>query len=347
MRNEYNQALSKSDPKDSHLMNAYNEYKAANDVLLRHINSQVLTRSKDRPTLYDDNALLPNCKPDNQPELQPGAWVASSLQTNIECLSYINKQIHLDAAYSDSQALLRKTNLLIGFFCLLLCLLLVIVGIRMMAITHRIINIGLTLAALVSIIFSILSVAFFASMAGDHGSFGQIVNDDYKSIYYAALLKRDATNANADESRWLIALTFGDQTAASRWQEDWQINTQHVIELMASAQANRTWIEEDQPLADMKDSWNRYFFIDGQIRSAANTNHLIEAESLSTGESNTTFSKFTNAVDALGQANRGHYDGTFQSVQGALLLYIYLSAILFPLIGLCAVWGISQRMKDF
>jgi hypothetical protein len=151
----------------------------------------------------------------------------------------------------------------------------------------------------------------------------------------------------ADESRWLIAMEFNDQAEASRWQQDWQSNTAQVNLLIQRAFANRTWSQEDQPLAAMQANWTQYEQIDSTIRSAARKGDIPGAEKISTGISNATFGMFTDAIDRLSQANLDHYNSTLNSSQGALSLYILLSAILFPIIGLCAAWGISRRIKDF
>jgi hypothetical protein len=188
-------------------------------------------------------------------------------------------------------------------------------------------------------------------LSGPHGAYGQMVRDDYDSVYYAAQLKHYGTAANADESRWLIALAFGDQAAADHWQQDWLDNTSRVSMLITRAQANRTWPEEDQPLAAIQTNWNGYFTIDGQIRAAArNTsdpNRIITAERISTGISNQTFGKFSDAVDQLSLANRSHFDQTYASEAANLTLYTTLGLVLFPLIGLLAAWGASRRFKDF
>jgi hypothetical protein len=188
-------------------------------------------------------------------------------------------------------------------------------------------------------------------MAGAHGAYGQMVKSDYDSIYYAAQLKRYGTAANADESRWLIALAFHNDQEASRWAVDWEKNTAQVKQLIQNAQKNRTWPEEDQPLTDISAGWSNYFAIDGQIRTAANKtsdkNRIANAELLSTGDSNRAFGKFSDAVDALSAANRMHYTETFASTQQALQIYFWLSALLFPLIGLATLWGVTSRLKDF
>ncbi len=174
-----------------------------------------------------------------------------------------------------------------------------------------------------------------------------MVKDDYDSIYYAALLKKDGTNANADESRWLIALEFNNQAEAAHWQQDWQNNTAQVTQLISRAQHNQIWDEELQPLADMQADWSKYYQIDSTIRSAARSGNIPAAEKISTGISNATFGNFTDAVNRLSQANLDHYNITLNATQGALSLYVFLSLILFPLIGLSAVWGISRRLRDF
>jgi len=149
----------------------------------------------------------------------------------------------------------------------------------------------------------------------------------------------------------LIALAFGNQSEADRWAVYWKNDTAQVDQLIQRARNNRTWPEEDQPLADISTNWSHYFAIDGQIRAAANKtsdkNHIANAESLSTGDSNRAFGQFSDAVDALVAANRIHYTATFASTQQALQLYFWLSVLLFPLIGLATIWGVTSRLKDF
>ena len=74
---------------------------------------------------------------------------------------------------------------------------------------------------------------------------------------------------------------------------------------------------------------------------------IITAERISTGISNQTFGKFTDAVDQLSLVDRGHFDQTYASEAANLTLYTTLGLVLFPLIGLVAVWGVSRRFKDF
>ncbi len=117
------------------------------------------------------------------------------------------------------------------------------------------------------------------------------------------------------------------------------------------AQNNRTWPEEDQPLATMQTSWARYFTIDGQIRAKAkdmtDTQRIVDAERISTGISNQTFGTFTGAVDQLGTVNRAYFARTYASEADSLTLYTTLCLVLFPIIGLAALWGVSRRLKDF
>src|SRR5258706_15396078 len=110
-------------------------------------------------------------------------------------------------------------------------------------------------------------------------------------------------------------MEFGDQAAANRWQQDWLDNTSRVRVLIKQAQDNRTWPEEDQPLAAMQKNWNGYFTINGQIRAAArNTSEpqrIITAEGIRTSISNETFGKFTDAVDQLSFLYRSYFNKTY------------------------------------
>ena len=275
MLHEYDLAASKTDPKDEHLMMAYEAYMQASNVL--HVQIERLPPGPNPAAqIHFSEQDVSSCQitqPTNSSAgnqlLSPSQWVLGSLETNISCLSSINKQ-HLDQAYDDTVSFLGITLWGSIAFCVIFCALLVFCIWRMTAVTHRVINPGLTIALVIGIVFCIVVVSFFNNLGGRHGVYGQMVKDDYDSIYYAAELNRYSTDANADESRWLIALTFQAPNAANHWAADWGTNTEYVRNLIQRAHANRTWPEEDQPLADMDKNWNLYFSIDGQIRAAAN-----------------------------------------------------------------------------
>lgn len=347
MRQEYTLAVNPTDPNDPHSKNARIAYQNANNVLQNHITQLPILDAHGAPIF--DEPTLPTCHIGGQ-EVEGRVWALGSIEDNLSCLSEINKT-HLDNAYNDTANFLSDTVEIAIGLGLIFCLLLAFTTLQLMRVTHRVINIGVTLALLVGVIFSFNVVGLFSQMSGQHGAFGQMVKDDYASIYSAALLKRYGTAANADESRWLIALAANDQTAADHWYQDWQQNTAQVRKYIKSAQDNRTWPEEDQPLRDLQHNWAQYFAIDGQIRSkatdTANPNRILDAERLSTGDSNRTFDTFAQAVDRLSAANLLHYNATLASTQGSLMIYFILSTILFPLIGLAAAFGISVRLKDF
>jgi hypothetical protein len=344
---EYALAASKTDPHDEHLQKARLAYIAATDVLNLRITKPPTLDANNTP-VYDESAL-PNCTIDGR-TIAAKDWPLGSLQENIDCLSSINKG-YLDAAYNDTVSFLGLATVLLGLLCLIFCGLLVFVLIRMVLLTHRLVNPGLTLASLLALTLSFMVVTSFIGMSGRHGAFGLMVKDAYDSVYYAAQLKRYGTAANADESRWLIAVDFGDQAEINRWQQDWYTNRAHVNALITQAVGNRTWPEEDQPLANIQSHWKTYTAIDPQIRAiamnTANPQRIHDAQVLSTGKSNDNFYAFTDAVDQLSQANRDHYTMIYTLTNAALIRNILLSSTLFPLTGLLAVWGISRRLKDF
>lgn len=345
---EYALAASKTDPNDEHLQKARDAYIAATNVLNQRILTQPTLDANGKP-VYDESTI-PNCVLGGR-TIAAKDWPLGSLQQNIDCLSSINKG-YLDAAYNDTVSFLGITTWLLGLLCLVFCGLLVFALIRMMLLTHRVINVGLTLAVLIALILSVMIETSFVTMAGRHGAFGVMVQDAYDNIYDTALLKRYGTAANADESRWLIAVDFGDQVEINRWQQDWYTNRAHVNALMQQVGSNRAWPnEEDRPLADMQLHWSTYTSIDPQIRAlandTANPNRIHDAQTLSTNRSNDNFYTFTDAVDNLSRINRDHYTAIYQVTYATTAHFIPLSIILFPLAGLLAVWGISRRLRDF
>jgi len=345
---EYALAASKTDPSDEHLQKARDAYTAATNVLNQRIMTQPTLDANGNP-VYDETNI-PNCALDGR-TITAKDWPLGSLQQNIDCLSSINKG-YLDAAYNDTVSFLGIATVLLGLLCLAFCGLLVFTLVRMVLLTHRLINIGLTLATLIALIFSVIVFTSFTALSGRYGAFGVMVQDAYNSIYDTALLKRYGTAANADESRWLIAVDFGDQAEIDRWQQDWYTNRAHVNTLIQQVGSNRAWPnEEDQPLANIQSHWNTYTSIDPQIRAlatnTANLNRIHDAQTLSTGKSNDNFYAFSDAVDHLSQANRDHYTATYEVTYDNLTRSIPLNIILFPLTGLLAVWGISRRLRDF
>lgn len=355
MRMYYGLATNKTDSNDSNLQQAYQAYVHASAIL--HDQISLATLGTGQIPLEKEHTL-PSCTlpdPDGK-TLLPNQWTQGGLTVALDCLSFINYS-HLQEAYNDSASFLGSSLLLLALLSILFCALLLFAVVRMATTTHRLLNPGLVAASLIALLFSFNMIALFDNLgkqgtqASQDGAFRQMVMDDYASVYYAALLNRYGTDANADESRWLIAHEFHDQASIQHWQDNWDANVRKITTLMQKAQRNQTWVEEIQPLTDMDTSWKQYSSFDPQIRQKAqdqsNPNRLNDAELLSTGASNRAFSHFTDAVDRLSTANRDHYAATLDATNGALLTSFVLSLILFPLAGLLAVWGVGMRFKDF
>lgn len=367
-RVDYNLAKSKTDPTDPFLQQAYLAYLAGSAILHEKITLPTLNANQ---IPLDTETNLPTCQsPDGKVQYSPEQWTQNSLSVALDCLSSINHR-SLEQANSDANSFLIGSFWLLLFLGVLLIGLLCFSTVRMTATSHRIINAGLLPAALIALVLGVSLFGLVNSLGkqGDHtgwqadpvshidqagsgdGAFQQMISDDYDSVYDTAILTRYATDANADESRWLIAQEFKDTANIQRWQSDWQENVGQVRYWMQNAQNNLTWTEEESPLQQMPESWNQYYSLDSQIRSDAinqtDPNRLLTAEALSTGNSNRDFARFINTVSQLSAADQGHYNTTRDATSQALGLFFGLSLVLFPLAGLLAVWGIAMRLKDF
>lgn len=353
MRVDFGLAAHKTDPTDSSLQQAYQAYLHASGIL----HDQITLATLDAGQIpIDKEANLPGCTLPNRQVLSPDQWTQGGLTIALDCLSSIN-YAHLQSAYTDSGNFLDNSIAWLSALSLVLGLLLVSGTVRMILTSHRLINPGLLTATLLSLIFSFTCLGLLSSLQGtgstpaQDGAFRQLVQDDYASIYAAALLQRYGTDSNADESRWLIAQEFNDQANMTHWQNDWNQNVQQTQFLIRQAHVNQTWQEEIAPLQNIDTSWQEYKTFDGQIRGTAeqqnNPQRLLQAEIISTGPSNQVFNRFSDAVTNLAQANHTHYQQTFDAVNGSLTLYFWLSLVLFPLAGLLAFWGVTLRLKDF
>lgn len=368
MRVDYGLAKSKTDPTDPFLQQAYQAYLAGSAILHDKINLPTINANQ---IPLDAEANLPACQSsDGKVHYSLEQWTQGSLSMALDCLSSINHSA-LEQANSDANSFLVGTFWLLLLLAVLLGGVLIFSTARMTTTSHRVINPGLLPAALIVLILGMSLVGLVNGLGkqGDHtgwqadpvshidqagsvdGAFQQMVSDDYDSVYDAAILTRYATDANADESRWLIAREFDDTANIQRWQADWQYNAGQVHYWMQNAQNNLTWTEEESPLQQMSADWNQYYSLDSQIRSDAtnqtDSNRLLTAEALSTGDSNRDFARFTNAVSQLSAADQSHYNITRDATSQALQRSFLLGLVLFPLAGLLAVWGIAIRLKDF
>lgn len=353
MRLDYALAASKTDKNDPSLLQAYHAYLDASAIL--HTQVRLTTLGSERIP-FERETDLPSCILPGGQTLAPEQWTQGGLVDALGCLSSINYQ-HLQGAYSDSRSFLDRTTGLLAMVCVLFCGLLLLTTVRLVLSTHRLLHPGLLAAVLPGLILSVSVVSLLGSLSGQgsqasrDGAFRQLVVDDYASVYAAALLTHYGADANADESRWLIAHEFADQASIQRWQADWDANVREIETLMQQAHANQTWVEELRPLTEMDASWRQYDGLDAQIRSRATQQNdperLLTAESLSTGPSSRAFSAFLAAVNQLGQANHEQYLLTLDAVQGALVRDTWFSLLLFPLAGLLALGGIALRLQDF
>jgi hypothetical protein len=347
MRHEYEQAASKTDPNDPHLRQAHAAYLRASEVLHTKITRQSQADPNGSPVINETS--IPDCTIGTQ--IIPAAeWPQGSLRRNIDCFNFVNKS-YLDRAYDSATGYLRLSLALVSVSSLILCGLLLFTTWRMATITHRLINLGLTFALLGGLVQSLVVIAHFGALGGQQGTFKQLVRDSYDSVYYTNILRRYGTAANADESRWLVATQFGDPAGADRWFKDWQANSAQVQTYIDRAISNETFPEERGPLSVIQRDWNAYSLLDAQIRQRASATNsperIADAQRLSTGDSNAAFGVFIDTTNRLGDVNRDYFNRIYRTTHAMLSSDILWSTILFPLVGLAAVWGIWQRLKDF
>ena len=347
MRDAYRTATSRSDPRDDQVADPHSEPMRKSYAAFQMAIAALQTQKW--PAQNTAGLAIPSCDVDTA--ILPGTdWPFDTLEYTMRCLSKTNK-VHLDNAFNETLGEQRK-NLIVAIICgVLLCGFLLATTWRMATVTHRIVNPGLTLALLLGIAGSSLEVYRFYYFSGKDGLFHIMVQDAYESYYRSIHLKQYALAANADESRWLVAKAFDDEQAATRWYQDWQFRTSRVQDDIQKLKAQRTWPAEDAPLRDLANNWTAYAATDRQIRATASNvadpAHIVNAERLSTGASNTTFAGVLDAADRLAAINYTMYNGAQQRITASINSLAQIGLWLFCLAALAAAGGIYARWKDF
>ncbi len=337
MRHEFTLAANKNDRNDPHMQQAYQAYVSATNVLHQRISPLTVDSAYTEPN-------LPSCTIDGQ-VLAAQEWPSGGIEQNMSCLSFISKS-HLDTAYDDTVRFVGISLGLVFGLCIYSCIVIVWATWSMAATTHRLINTGLTCSLLIAILFTSIVLADFDSIYGHSGDFS-VIKRDYDNVYSAAILKRYATTADADQARWLLALSFNDP-AASQWSQDWQAKTQAVKTLIQTAESNAQSAPAGQKI---QEKWNQYATLSGQVATlangASNQQQLLAAESLHTHTTSQAVNDFIGAVDQFSMLNHNDYTGVFTTAKDRFALLTIWSTVAFLLLGLIGAWSIMRRLKDF
>src|SRR5262249_52294545 len=160
MRHEYELAASKTDPNDPNLRRAYTAYLSASEVLHTRITRSPQADPNGSPVI--DEASIPDCTIGTQ-VIPAALWPQGSLRQNIDCFNFVNKS-YLDRAYESTTGYLGLSLALVSVSSLAICALLLFATWRMATITHRLINLGLTLALLGGLAQSIAVASRFAAL---------------------------------------------------------------------------------------------------------------------------------------------------------------------------------------
>lgn len=339
MRYEFNLATDKSSASDPHMQQAYQAYLAATNVLRQSVNTNGAS------TTYSEQKL-PACVIGGV-TIPAQTWPAGGIDQNINCLSSINK-VHLDTAYQDTVKFVGVSLGVIFGLTMYCCILLLWATWSLAGTTHHVLNPLLALALLFTMLITGIVLADFDTIYGHNGSFS-IIENDYNSVYDATNFKQAATIAEADQARWLLALTFHDPSANQRYQE-WQNQAQTAQTSLKAVRSSTQSPQTAQLLTQIVQSWTQYNTQSNQVASTAqpgSAQNLTGAETLYSGGASQAFRQFTTTLNQFSTVRHQDYTAAFSDANGRLSSLTFLCAIAFPLLGLLGVAGILTRMREF
>ena len=334
MRHEYSLA-NPSNPNDPHLQQAYQASRAAQTILLQQL-----------PGSVADEHNLPSCTLNGQEVIGPQTWPNSGIETNMLCLSSLGKGQE-DIAYQDTVSFFGISLGIVFGLSIYSCIFLVWTTWSMATITRKFFNLGLIAALLVVLFSTTIVLMDFDAIYGHNGYFS-VVDNAYNNVYTAGTLQQEGTQAQANQARWLAALSFHDGTSASQWQQDEQSKSQQVTTTLHTLSTGSQSSQTLPLIAKIQQDWHQYTTQVGTVTQlAGSASSLNAAENLYINEASPTFQTFILDVQQFSQANTSNYQGILNEAGDRLSQLTTLWAIIFPVLGVIGAWGVSRRLKEF
>lgn len=340
-------------PGDEHLKVAYQAYVHANRIAVTDIGL---------PPAHD------SCSERNR-KLNQQPLSTDTITDNIACLNDTNRTA-LKQSYTDVMGEI-EWSLRVTFICsMLLCVLLLTTIGRLATITHRLIDVGLILALLTHLSYSVLITVdlwtLYCPANSPYGTgLGLSQNDAwtqhclnstlyransiaYDNAYGAASFKRYGTIAHASQLTWLLAKRLNEPTI------DWQRTSDEAV-IQANNRLNHLNGKQQndgmaEQIAMVQKAWDDYSHHNQQVRDLVESNQpdsFRAAQELSIGASHQAFGAYLQQVDMLKQRNNILSADLFNHVQRRLARYRNLSAMVHTLTGLIVAVSIFRRLQDF
>lgn len=346
MQAEYEAATVAGDATDPAMQRALAAYEAARLVL--HENPSRQPDVGNVALLAAAESDVPPCfSADTGQDFDGHVWPKGSLHLNLTCLGWIN-QAQMGAAFGDA-----RSSLDTGWYVLLglevpLALFLLLATFRMIFISRRVFNPGLTLALVGGLALGFVTLTTLASLSS---SVWNLVREEYEALYQVADLKQRAMAAHASHARWLLAQQANQPEAAEAALADWQQQRVSLSLSLADVSLIAAPYGFGKPESPLPTVWQSYADVQqahlDELGARADRAQVQAAMGPALEVSNRTFRAFLAEVDTLNNDTQMRYRMQHQGIEATLTQYRLYSMLLFPLVGLLALWGIALRLRDF
>lgn len=225
--------------------------------------------------------------------------------------------------------------------------------------THRIVNIGMALAAILFIVVTVYSINTLRNVRSDLYS---AKHDAFDSIELLWNTRAAAYNANALESLYLLhdstgivqtadTINFNLSTSRICSDPDTAVNGGEFKGYLGDEVHNIT-IDSGRPaLESAIDEWSKYVNIDKQIRNLEYDSKSSEAVALcvgeSSGQSNFEFAQFDTALGRAVDINQTNFNSNMNLTYGTLKKFPYITLISLVLIILSCILGLKNRIEEY
>lgn len=296
---------------------------------------QQITRARDLNRQGDAAGALTTFR-------QASALLRQTMLPAAEALDKVNAD-ELDTAYFRHRSATVLSGLLI--FGSGIALLLVLAGAQVFLLTRtrRIINLPLLVASVLLVVFL---VRLDGVLSAESGHLKTANRDAFDSLSALARAESIATDANGDESLYLL-----DKQNAAQYDASYHDKITQTRQYLDAELRNITFPGEREAATSAQQRLQQYDQIDGQIRMLEQSGKHGEAVALKTGmrigESNYTFGQFDTAVVQTMNINTAAFTQARDSAFAALNRVDVLAIGAALLLAFLAWLGLQPRLREY
>lgn len=294
------------------------EAESADEAALARLNTLLID--------YTENVEL--ARANNRQGFPVGAQYLRTASSGLraDALPILDNLVAANAERAESQ-MNARIAILFGFVGVVVLGFLVWAQVWLARRFRRRFNVGMAVATVVG---ALTLLAGLIALGWTASTIGGIRDGSFTDVRDAATARIEGNNAKSNESLTLIARGSGGS-----FEEAWKSSAEVVTERITSVGR------------DLAVTWQPYVDVHGQIRTLDDGGQWDKAVQLATGESNTAFTGFDEAVASVVDSASADTTGGLRGTIGWLVVGAVATTAAGVVIATLGRRGVAQRLKEY